>query len=139
MINRMDRTLTIMADGEPVTGYARVRLLGTERMGLYPSLFMLHLWNVAEEDYLALSRSKEVTVLHDDVVLVSGSFSALLYDKIRGVNLGLCRQSGTVHNRTVLFYSHGIGRVGNRCRIHCKIKKTSVLKQRLFPEYDPVV
>ena len=75
MINRMDRTLTIMADGEPVTGYARVRLLGTERMGLYPSLFMLHLWNVAEEDYLALSRSKEVTVLHDDVVLVSGTVS----------------------------------------------------------------
>lgn len=64
MINRMDRTLTIMADGEPVTGYARARLLGTEKLGLYPSLFMLHLWNVAEEDYLALSRSREVTVLH---------------------------------------------------------------------------
>ena len=75
MKNQMDRTLTILADGEPVTGYARARLLGTERLGLYPSLFMLHLWNVAEEDYLALSRSREVTVLHDDVVLVSGSVS----------------------------------------------------------------
>ena len=75
MINRMDRTLTIMADGEPVTGYARARLLGTEKLGLYPSLFMLHLWNVAEEDYLALSRSREVTVLHEDVVLVSGTVS----------------------------------------------------------------
>ena len=31
----MNRTLTILADGEPVTGYARARLLGTERMGLY--------------------------------------------------------------------------------------------------------
>ena len=70
-----NRTLTVLADGESVTGYARARLLGTERLGLYPSVFMLHLWNVAEEDYLALSRSKEVTVLHEDVVLVSGTVS----------------------------------------------------------------
>ena len=70
-----DRTFTILADGESVTGYGRARLFGTERLGLYPSLFMLHLWNVAEEDYLALSRSKEVTVLQDDVVLVSGTVS----------------------------------------------------------------
>ena len=75
MNNQMNRTLTILADGEPVTGYARARLIGAERMGLYPSLFMLHLWNVAEEDYLALSRSREVTVMHEDVVLVSGSVS----------------------------------------------------------------
>lgn len=75
MQNQMDRTLTILADGEPVSGYARVRLLGTERLGLYPPLFMLHLWNVAEEDYLLLSRSREVTVMHEDVVLVSGSVS----------------------------------------------------------------
>ena len=75
MQNQMERTLTILADGEPVSGYARTWLIGTERMGLYPSLFMLHLWNVAEEDYLLLSRSKEVTVLHEDVVLVSGSVS----------------------------------------------------------------
>ena len=70
MQNQMERTLTILADSEPVSGYVRARLLGTERLGLYPSLFMLHLWNVEEEDYLALSRSWEVTVLHDDVVLV---------------------------------------------------------------------
>ena len=67
--------LTILADGEPVSGYARARLIGAERLGLYPSLFMLHLWNMAEEDYLALSRSKEVTVKHEDVVLVSGTVS----------------------------------------------------------------
>jgi hypothetical protein len=64
MENQMERKLTILADSEPVTGYARARLLGTKRLWLYPSLFMLHLWNVAEEDYLALSRCKEVTVLH---------------------------------------------------------------------------
>ena len=75
MENAMDHSLIIQADGEHVTGYARARLLGTEQLGLYPSAFMLHLWNVAEEDYLALSRSKEVTVLHEDVVLVSGTVS----------------------------------------------------------------
>ena len=36
MNNQMNRTLTILADGEPVTGYARARVIGTERMGLYP-------------------------------------------------------------------------------------------------------
>ena len=75
MQNQMDRTLTILADDEHVTGYARARLLGAERLGLYPSLFMLHLWNVAEEDYLLLSRSREVMVMHEDVVLVSGTVS----------------------------------------------------------------
>ena len=35
MQNQMNRTLTILADGESVTGYARARLIGTERLGLY--------------------------------------------------------------------------------------------------------
>ena len=91
MQNQMDRSLTILADGELVTYYARARLLGTERLGLYPSLFMLHLWNVAEEDYLALSRSREVTVMHEDVVLVSGMVS----DAYRH----LIRPSGTFPSR----------------------------------------
>ena len=83
MQNQMDRTLTILADDEHVTGYARARLLGAERLGLYPSLFMLHLWNVAEEDYILLSRCKEVMVLHKDVVLVSGTVSDAFRHLIR--------------------------------------------------------
>ena len=75
MQSQIERMLTILADGEPVSGYARARLIGAERLGLYPSLFMLHLWNVAEEDYLLMSRCKEVTVMHEDVVLVSGTVS----------------------------------------------------------------
>jgi len=75
MDNQIDRSFTILTDGEPVTGYARARLLGTERLGLFPSLFMLHLWNVAEEEYLLLSRGRDVTVMHEDVVLVSGTVS----------------------------------------------------------------
>jgi len=83
MQNQMDRRLTILADGEPVTGYARVRLIGMERLGLYPSLFMLHLWNVAEEDYLLLSRSKNVTVKCGEVVLLSGSVSDVFRNRTK--------------------------------------------------------
>ena len=83
MQNQMDRMLTILADGEPVTGYARVRLIGMERLGLYPSLFMLHLWNVAEEDYLLLSRSKNVTVKCGEVVLLSGSVSDVFRNRTK--------------------------------------------------------
>ena len=39
MINQMDRTLTILADGDPVSGYARARLIGTERLGLYDEVY----------------------------------------------------------------------------------------------------
>lgn len=34
MLNQMDRLLIILADGAPVTGYARVRLLGAERLAV---------------------------------------------------------------------------------------------------------
>lgn len=72
-MDNFDRKFLIFADGEPVTGCARAKLLGSERLGLYPSLFMLHLWNLAEEDYLLLSRCREVTVKHGEAVLVSGA------------------------------------------------------------------
>ena len=75
MQNQMNRTLTILADGVPVTGYARAILIGMERLGLYPSLFMVDLSNVAEEDYLMLSRCKVVTVMHRKSILVSGMLS----------------------------------------------------------------
>jgi len=75
MNNQMDRRLTILADGDRVTGYARAKLIGTERLGLYPSLFMLDLWNLSEEDYLLLSRCRGVTVKNREAVLVSGIVS----------------------------------------------------------------
>ena len=75
MINQMDRRLTILADGERINGFARAKLTGTERLGLYPSLFMLDLWNLSEEDYLLLSRCRGVTVKNREAVLVSGIVS----------------------------------------------------------------
>ena len=38
MENEMNRTLAILADREPVGGYARARLTGAERLGLSPEL-----------------------------------------------------------------------------------------------------
>ena len=35
MQNQMNRTLTILADDKPVTGYARAKLIGTERLKLF--------------------------------------------------------------------------------------------------------
>ena len=40
MTNTFDRTLSVYADGEPVTSSVRTCLLGHEGLGLYPSLFM---------------------------------------------------------------------------------------------------
>ena len=75
MDNDFDRTLTVFANDQPVTGYARAKLIGTERLGLYPSLFMLDLWNLSEDDYLLLSRCKVVTVMHRKSIMVSGMLS----------------------------------------------------------------
>ena len=60
LMDNFDRTLSVFADGEPVISSARTKLLGHEGLGLYPSLFMLTLSNLAEEDYLLLSRAREV-------------------------------------------------------------------------------
>ena len=74
-MENFDRTLDILVNGRLVRNYARARLFGKERLGLYPSLFMLNLLNLAEEDYLLLSRAREVEVKHGEVVLVSGLVS----------------------------------------------------------------
>ncbi len=74
-MDNFDRTLSVFADGEPVMSSARTRLFGNEGLGLYPSLFMLTLSNLAEEDYLLLSRARKVEVKHGEVVLISGIVS----------------------------------------------------------------
>ena len=74
-MDNSERTLSVFADGEPVTSSARTRLIGHEGLRLYPFLFMLNLLNLAEEDYLLLSRAREVEVKYREVVLVSGIVS----------------------------------------------------------------
>ena len=140
MQNQMNRTLTILADGVPVTGYTRAKLIGTERLGLYPSLFMLDLWNVAEQDYLMLSRCRKLTVNHGKVVLVSGSVSDVFRNRTKsgtethvaissGLNLweapvSLSVESGVTVSETVrrLLQASGMG-----------------IQLLNFPDVDPVV
>ena len=52
-MDSFNRTLSVFADGEPVTSSARTKLLGHEGLGLYPSLFMLNLLNLVVEDMRA--------------------------------------------------------------------------------------
>ena len=72
MDHQMERMLTVLAGGEPVSGYARVRLTGSNALNLYPSLFTLRLWNLPEDQYLLLSRGKYISVEHDGSVLAAG-------------------------------------------------------------------
>ncbi len=95
-ITDISRELKVLADGEPVTGFAHARLTGMDAIGLYPMPFTLWLWNLSESDYYLLSAAKEISVLHDDSVLAAGTMT------------DICR--GTVPEGTVteVVFSAGI-------------------------------
>ena len=76
-MNDLSRTLEIFADGEPVTGFRRARLTGREALGLLPLPFLLQAWNLAEDDYLRLSRAGKVSVLHGGSLLAGGTVSSV--------------------------------------------------------------
>ena len=71
----LDRSLEILADGEPIDTFGRACLSGKEKLGLFPMLWMLRLWNLSEENFLRLSRAKEVSVSQDELVLASGTIA----------------------------------------------------------------
>ena len=73
----IERTLTILADSQPVTGFRHARLTGLDTIGLYPMPFTLRLWNLSDSDYYLLAGAKGISVLHDDSVLAAGSISDL--------------------------------------------------------------
>ena len=72
-MTELNRTLRILADGEPVTGFRRVRLTGRDGVGLFPMPFRLCLWNPEESAYGRLSAAKEVSVLQGNTVLAAGT------------------------------------------------------------------
>lgn len=67
-----NRSLSIFADGEPLTDFGHVYLSGKEAVGLYPMPYTLRLWNLSEDQYLFLSRAKFLSVEHDGSVLAAG-------------------------------------------------------------------
>ena len=71
----LSRTLLVYADGEPVAGFSRARLTGTDSVGLYPQPFTLRLWNLSDSDYYLLSAARELSVAHGDSVLAAGQIS----------------------------------------------------------------
>ena len=70
--HRLNRSLTVTADGEPLSFSGRMRLRGKDDLSLFPALFTLELWNLPEELFLRLSRCREIAVSHGGACLVSG-------------------------------------------------------------------
>ena len=75
MNEMISRSLTVLADGEPLSFSGRIRLAGEDDLSLFPALFTLEMWNLPEEMFLRLSRCREVSVLCGDACLVSGAVS----------------------------------------------------------------
>ena len=74
-MDRADRRLTVLADGEPFAADSRFRLSGTVRIGLFPSPFLLRCWNLAESDVFRLRNTKDVSAMRDDSCLAFGQVS----------------------------------------------------------------
>ena len=75
MNEELDRSLTILADDVPLSGFVRARLTGRDALGLYPMPFTLQVWNLSEEDYLTLVSAKVLSIRNGDSMLASGSVS----------------------------------------------------------------
>ncbi len=71
----LNRSLSVFADGLPVTGFRHAYLSGRDALGLYPMPFILRLWNLADSDYHALRSAKNLSVRHDDSILAYGKIS----------------------------------------------------------------
>lgn len=72
MSNPLIRSLTVLADGERVTGLSRVSLTGRETLGLEPLPFVLRVWNPADSACAMLAAARRVSVLRDDSLLAAG-------------------------------------------------------------------
>ena len=71
----LSRSLIILADGEPVTGFFHARLSGRDAVGLEPLPFTLRLWNLSESVYNLLASAKQVSVSHENSILACGRIS----------------------------------------------------------------
>ena len=70
----LDRTLTVLVDGEEIAGLPHVRLTARYGQSLYPYPFFLRIWNASETVYHRLERAKTILVLHGETVLAAGDF-----------------------------------------------------------------
>ena len=82
-----DRTLTILADGEEITGLPHVRLTARYGQSLYPYPFFLRIWNAPEAVFHRLKRAKKISVLHGESVLVGGNLVDVTREVVEEGNL----------------------------------------------------
>ena len=68
----LDRSLTILADEMPVSGFRHAWLTGRDALGLMPMPFLLRVWNLSDDGYYTLRSAKQLSVLHGDSVLAAG-------------------------------------------------------------------
>ena len=67
-----DRSFSFLADGREFSFSGRAILQGNDDLSLWPALFRLELYNLPEEQYLCLVRTKTLTISHGGACLVSG-------------------------------------------------------------------
>ena len=91
----LNRSLTVLTDGEPLTA-GRLALSGREAVGLFPSPFTLRLWNLSEESFLQLSRAGSVSVQCGDSCLAAGTVT------------DVCRQTVPEGTLTEAVFSPGL-------------------------------
>ncbi len=71
----LNRSLTVRADGDALTGFRHARLTGRDALGLCPMPFTLRIWNLAESDYYRLCAAGRIAVSSVDSVLAAGTVS----------------------------------------------------------------
>ena len=70
-----DRSLSVLADGEPFAKDSPFCMSGRLSVGLFPSLFTLQCRNLSESQIFQLRNTKQLSVLHGDSCLDSGAVS----------------------------------------------------------------
>ena len=82
MEKNLFRSLTVLADGEQVTGFCYARLTGREALDLLPLPYTLRILNLPDSGTGQLYAAKEVSVLRDNSLLACGRVSAVLRQNV---------------------------------------------------------
>lgn len=82
MEKNLFRSLTVLADGEQVTGFCYAHLTGREALGLLPLPYTLRILNLPDSGAGQLYAAKELTVLRDNSLLAYGRILAVLRQNV---------------------------------------------------------
>ena len=70
-----DRSLTVLADDQPVTDGCHLRLRGKTTLSLYPDLFLMEIWLLSDAWFYALGNASELQVYHGSELIAFGEIS----------------------------------------------------------------